>query len=264
MKIPVKTKLVLVSVLVTALLVGFFSSDSLRFRILRETKYLKFVIERLALNSQSLLGSVVSSWGSDTKETILTVPLYKQKYSLSCEVASLRMALAYKWVYVEEDDLIKDLVFATKNPITKNLQTGETVWGDPNLGFVGIINGKMPVTGYGVYEKPILDLALKYRKSAILLPATLDTLVYELSRSNPVVVWGSLTEGKDISWKDYEGNFIKAVAGEHARVAIGFKGEISNPTHIVLIDPIYGKMEMTKERFLADWGLLENKGVVVY
>ncbi len=245
------------------LLTVIFSSDHLKLRILRETKYVRFVIERFSTNSLSLLGSVVS-WTGTPEETVLTVPLYKQKYSLSCEIASLRMALAYKWVYVEEDELIKDLIFVTKNPPTKDMQTGQTVWGDPNLGFVGAINGKMPVTGYGVYEKPILDLALKYRKAEILFPATLETLVYEISRANPVVVWGSLTDGKDISWTDYNGNKIKAVAGEHARVAIGFRGPKENPTHIVLIDPVYGEIDMATEKFLKDWDLLENKGVVVY
>ena len=257
------TKYIFIAVVLVVLL-ALFSPDSWKLRLLRETKYIRFVMERMGQSSLGLLHSVVKPDGTFDSESVLTVPFYKQKYSLSCEIASLRMALAYKWVYVEEDELIEDLVFVTKAPPTTNAQTGEVVWGDPNLGFVGLINGKMPVTGYGVYEKPVLDLALKHREASDLSPATLENLIYEIGRSNPVVVWGSLTDGKDISWTDYNGNKIKAVAGEHARVAIGFRGEADNPTHIIVLDPVYGKIVMTKEKFVKDWGLLENKGVVVY
>ena len=117
------TKYIFIGVIFVVLF-AVFSPDSWKLRLLRETKYIRFVIERMGQSSLGLLYSVVGSDGAYRNESVLTVPFFKQKYSLSCEIASLRMALAYKWVYVEEDELIEDLVFATKNPPIKNSTTG--------------------------------------------------------------------------------------------------------------------------------------------
>ncbi len=202
-------------------------------------------------------------WGHASSTTYLTVPFLKQKYSLSCEIASLRMALAYKGQTIDEDILIGQLPFDTLDPISTDPSTGNKIWGDPYKGFVGIINGKMPVTGYGVYDKPIYDIALKYREAELLENATLRDVIREILLGNPVVVWGSLTDGKDISWYTPDGKHIKAIAGEHARVLVGFYGDPDKPTEILLVDPVYGHIRMPIEKFLKDWSLLGNMGVVI-
>lgn len=202
-------------------------------------------------------------WGHASSTTFLTVPFLKQKYSLSCEIASLRMALAYKGKVIDEDYLIGLLPFDTVDPIFIDSSAGKRVWGDPYKGFVGIINGKMPVTGYGVYDKPIYDIAKLYGEAELLENATLRDVINEVLLGNPIVVWGSLTDGKDISWVTPEGKEIKAIAGEHARVLVGFYGDPEKPTEILLIDPVYGHIRMSTEKFLKDWSLLGNMGVVI-
>ena len=202
-------------------------------------------------------------WGHASSTTYLTVPFLKQKYSLSCEIASLRMALAYKGKLLDEDFLISQLPFDTIDPISVDKVTGARVWGDPYKGFVGIINGKMPVTGYGVYDKPIYDIAKLYGEAELLENATLRDIIREILLGNPVVVWGSLTDGKDISWVTPEGKEIKAIAGEHARVLVGFYGDPEQPTEILLVDPVYGHIRMSTEKFLKDWSHLGNMGVVI-
>ena len=188
----------------------------------------------------------------------LNVPYHRQEHALSCEVASLLMALNYKGVNVTENDLIGQLPVSDPGP----RQSGN-VWGDPNLGFVGNINGTMPNTGYGVYEKPIYDLAMKYRSAKIITNATVGDLIAELANGNPVVVWGVVGNGKDISWKTFAGQTIDAKMDEHARTLIGFTGQSDNPKLMILLDPIYGEIRLTVADFLKNWGRLDQRAVAV-
>ncbi len=243
----------------TAISLMVFPSS--RFYFERKIKTFGYQAQRI---ENFLPANTFGGWIRQGQETVLSVPVYYQKYSLSCEIAALRMALGYKGIYVSEDNLIKNLPFATYGPRKFDAKKNTNIWADPNVGFVGLINGKMPSTGYGVYEKPILNLARKYLDAKIIEPATLDALIQEISAGNPVVVWGSVSDGKDISWQTPTGETIKAISGEHARVAAGFRGPTEAPTHILLIDPIYGKIQMTTGEFIRDWGLLKNKAVVVY
>lgn len=103
-----------------------------------------------------------SSFTTETETTILAVPLYLQQHPLSCEAASLRMALAYRKVDVAEDDLLSQ-IGVDPTPHTGN------VWGDPYKAFVGNVNGKQMTTGYGVYWGPIARVAGNYRRATEVL-----------------------------------------------------------------------------------------------
>lgn len=189
----------------------------------------------------------------------LPVPYHRQEHALSCEVASLLMALEFRGVTTTESELIKELPVSDPGPRRAN-----DVWGDPNLGFVGNIDGRMPDGGYGVYEQPIYDLATKYRPAKILTNATLDDVIKELGNGNPIVVWGVSGVGKDISWTTPDGKAISAKMDEHARTLIGYTGDSNNPQLLILLDPIYGEIRMTVNDFMANWGKLDERAVVVY
>ncbi|MCX6729972.1 MAG: C39 family peptidase, partial [Candidatus Portnoybacteria bacterium] len=120
----------------------------------------------------------------------LDVLFHRQERALSCEIASLMMALRYRGVEITENQLIEQMPISDAGH-----RTAENVWGDPNLGFVGNINGTMPNTGYGVYEQPLYDLALKYRDAKIIKDATLNDLLKELINGSPIVVWGVVGKG---------------------------------------------------------------------
>ncbi|MBI2454337.1 MAG: C39 family peptidase [Parcubacteria group bacterium] len=192
-------------------------------------------------------------------DVVLKVRFHKQEHALSCEIAALKMILNYHGVAVSEDELLRDLPFDTAGPRSKN-----NVWGDPDRGFVGDIDGKIPNIGYGVYENPIVDLALQYREAKKMESAALADVLNEVASGHPVIVWGSLGSGKDISWQTASGRPVKAVYGEHTRVLIGYGGAPENPKYVVLLDPIYGRITMSKNKFIKDWALLGNKAVVVY
>jgi len=131
------------------------------------------------------------------------------------------------------------------------------------LGFVGKIDGKMPNTGYGVYAKPILEIAKKYRAASMIENAGLNDLINELSNKNPIVVWTVIGPEKDISWKTPEGKKIKAYQIEHAQVVIGFTGSQDNIKKIILLDPVYGEVYWDKQYFLRKWSMLDRQAIVI-
>jgi hypothetical protein len=69
------------------------------------------------------------------KPTVLLPALFhKQEHALSCEAATLKMALSVFGADVSESEILKYLPY-DKTP-KKN-----GVWGDPNKGFVGKVDG---------------------------------------------------------------------------------------------------------------------------
>ena len=190
----------------------------------------------------------------------IPIPFHPQEHALTCETAALRMALNYYGENVTEDELLEKLSFSTRGP-----KTNDNIWGDPDLGFVGNIDGSVfKGTGYGVYEEPIKNLAVEYRTSFIVEKADLSEILEKVKSGHPVIVWGLLSRRKPIVWKTGEGKIIEAQPGEHARVVAGFYGTVSNPTKIILMDPIYGKIRMSKEKFLSDWKVMKNRAVAVH
>ena len=107
-------------------------------------------------------------------------------------------------------------------------------------------------------------MAVKYKNAKKISGSDLSVILKEVSAKHPVIVWGSTASGKDISWRTETGKKVKAVYGEHARLIIGFAGTINKPTAIILHDPIYGTIRMSRENFLRDWSLLDNKAVVIF
>jgi uncharacterized protein YvpB len=220
-----------------------------------------FYQEQLQARRIPALNSV-NSVNKETDDEIIKIPIsFKvQEHALTCEVASLRMSLNYFGIDVTEDELLEKLNFDTKEPLTS-----ENIWGDPNLGFVGDIDGSIFLgTGYGVHEKPILDLALNYTKASIIEKANLSKVLEEVNKGYPVIVWGLLSNRKPVYWQTKQGKQIKAFPGEHARIVMGYSGDISNPNKIILMDPKYGKILMDKDKFLVDWKTLENRALVIY
>jgi uncharacterized protein YvpB len=183
--------------------------------------------------------------------------VHRQEHSLSCEVASLKMALAAVGVDVPESELISLLPF---DPTPKS----GNVWGDPYKGFVGSIDGKMMSTGYGVYWDPIAKVGLHYRRTQALQHADLERVLAEVAKGNPVVVWGYYGNGHRHSWVTPEGRTINAVNGEHARVLMGYTGSSKAPEKLILLDPIYGELHWTVQEFITNWSALESGAVVVY
>lgn len=188
--------------------------------------------------------------------TRLPVSFHRQEHSLSCETATLKMALGAHQIVVSEDELIAKLPF---DPTLK----GAGIWGDPNKGFVGSINGSMLHTGYGVYWDPIADLGNQYATTRIIQHGSASEVARHVAAGNPVIVWGYYGRRAVYTWQTAKGETIKAVNGEHTRVVYGFDGPVENPTHFYLIDPLDGPMSWSTEKFMYNWSALDHHAVVV-
>lgn len=250
-----KNKIIIVgAILATGFAFAFFATGDLFFR---QKIQLERISKRIFYYAQNQLAQV-SEWEKTDVFQIL-VPFHPQEHALTCETAALRMALNYYSTGVTEEELLEKLSFSTIGP-----KTADNIWGDPDLGFVGNIDGSIfKGTGYGVYDEPIKDLAAEYRSSFVIEKANLAEILEEVKNGNPVIVWGLLSRRKPIVWRTEEGRIIEAHPGEHARVVAGFYGTVSNPTTIILMDPIYGKIRMSKEKFLSDWKVMKNRAVVI-
>ena len=189
-------------------------------------------------------------------DRILDVPIHIQERALSCEVATLKMALAYKGVEVSENELMEFVGF---DPTPKS----DNTWGDPHQAFVGDIDGYQPYTGYGVYWEPIARAGSQYRESTYFTNGTITDLTYEIVEGNPVIVWGNAASGRSVDWYTPDGKMIKAISGEHTLTVKGFLGSQENPTHIVYNDPHTGQVTQTVAEFSQQWSLLDNAGVIV-
>lgn len=198
-----------------------------------------------------------STFTTEPESVVLEVPMYLQQHSLSCEAAALRMALAYRKIDVAEDPLIGQIGF-DKTLHSKN------IWGDPQTGFVGSIDGRQMITGYGVYWKPISRVANEYRTSTDFTGWTSKMILTEIKKGNPVILWSYSSNGTPTSWFTPLGSRIFAVAGEHAVVVTGYVGTVDNPTQIVVNDPLDGRNYWDSVLFTKKLSTFGGSGVVIY
>ena len=122
------------------------------------------------------------------------VLFHRQEQALSCEVAALKMALGGQGIEQAESALRAQLPF---DPTPK--QAG--VWGDPDRGFVGNIDGRMLVTGYGVHWEPIARLGAQFVHTFVIQNASATELAQQIAAGNPVIVWGNYGAPHVYTWQ---------------------------------------------------------------
>jgi len=186
----------------------------------------------------------------------LPVSFHRQEHSLSCELATLKMALAAHGIEVAESELLDKLPF---DPTVKR----SGVWGDPNKGFVGNIDGRMLVTGYGVHWDPIAKLGSQYADTEVIRHGSASQLARHISNGDPVIIWGYYGQRKVYSWSTPDGTPVKAVNGEHTMVVYGFDGTVEIPTRFYLMDPLKGSLLWSTDELMHNWSGLGHMGVVV-
>lgn len=179
----------------------------------------------------------------------LDVSFHEQEHVLSCEVATLRMALLNRGIDIAEDDLIANMPFGPMGS-------------DPDLVFVGNINGRQFSTGYGIHWDGLSTLANRYAPAGSFYGADLHFLIDRLHDGNPVVIWGSqLRVPPNASWVTPEGKYVHAVRGEHTWVVNGYAGPRRAPTHIFTLDPLRGERVFRTGDFLDNWENYHNSGM---
>lgn len=194
----------------------------------------------------------------ETITKLIEVPFDWQDYPLSCEAASLKMGLAAKGVNVSEDNIMQKIGYDA------TAHVGNT-WGNPYNAFVGSISGSMCTTGYGVYWEPVAKAASYWRPAEYFSNWDIKQLTNEISLGNPVIFWGVIPTGKltDCSWSTPGGEQIKAFKEDHVRLVVGFIGSPENPTKIIIKDPLNGDLYWPTSKFLTNWEIYDNSGVVI-
>jgi uncharacterized protein YvpB len=164
------------------------------------------------------------------------VPYARQQYRLSCEAASLRMALLAHGVAQDDMQILRRIGIDGRG------RAGGR-WGDPERAFVGAVNGSMPTTGYGVHAPPVARAATSYRANRPALrfnQVSFATIAGHLNNGFPVVIWGgrpSVGGVRPMTWTSWEGRRVSAMLIEHTWTLIGFRGPVTNPTHFIVHNP---------------------------
>ncbi|MBI2577297.1 MAG: C39 family peptidase [Candidatus Wildermuthbacteria bacterium] len=207
---------------------------------------------------ENILASV--SANSPPSLILLPIPVDWQDSPLSCEAASLKMALGYKGEKVKESDIMDRVGYSY--PIARQ----GVVWGDPNQGFVGNIEGQMCTTGFGVFWDPLVFAAQQWRPSEIIKSGTLKDITKTIDSGDPIVVWGRLpvTQMTDCSWVTPQGVFVKAFKETHVRLVVGYIGSPDQPHTIILNDPLSGRLYWPAGKFMSNWEVYGRTGVIVH
>lgn len=210
-----------------------------------------------SLRGQPSTSSYSGRFSTEESTTLLSIALDIQDHTLSCEVASLKMALAYKGVRVGEGELMERVGY---DPTPHE----NGIWGDPDVAFVGSLDGRQNTTGYGVHWGPIAKAARAYRSAEAFSGWSAAQVAAQIAQGNPVVMWGIYPGGKREGWKTPAGRYIDAWKGEHVRTVIGFTGKAEAPTSFIINDPIVGRLTWSTSQFNGNWSTYGNSGVVVY
>ncbi|OGL73933.1 hypothetical protein A3D73_02650 [Candidatus Uhrbacteria bacterium RIFCSPHIGHO2_02_FULL_60_44] len=193
---------------------------------------------------------------------MLAVPFHKQEHALSCEVASLRSALHAIGTNVSEDILMGAL---RVDPTSKRQVGSRLTWGDPDKGFVGDIDGKMPGTGYGVHAGPIAELASFYASTTRIRANDARAIVRAIDAGHPVIAWSVLgSRPRRLSWSGPDGGRVNAALYEHTVVIAGYRGSAEKIERVYLIDPQTGLRSQTWKEFVWRTGFLDHQALVVH
>jgi uncharacterized protein YvpB len=164
--------------------------------------------------------------------TIEHVPFLQQLPELQrgCEVTSLAMLLQYGGVNVDKMTLAQEIAKVPFQTAGKH--------GNPNEGFVGnIYTFSQP--GYGVYHKPIYELAQRYAPGKVidLTGRDIEAVYKMISLGSPVWVitnatFQSLPDSKFETWQTGAGE-AKITYHEHSVVIVGY-----DETYVYVNDPL--------------------------
>ncbi len=188
---------------------------------------------------------------------VLSVPWYHQQYVLSCEEASLRMALAYRGVGVSDQQVLNQI------GIDWTHYWAGPGGGDPFRSFVGDSNGsEIANTGYGTYWPTIQGAAGAFGGAVVqagnLSPATVYSQVLQ---GHPTITWVTFdwgTPGRR-DYIAYDGVSIPyAGPDEHAVVVAGV-----TPDSVLVNDPDRGQYWISKGQFEPAYGVYGNMAVVI-
>jgi uncharacterized protein YvpB len=189
----------------------------------------------------------VSARSVSADSAFVEVPTYVQQRNLSCEYASLVIALgAY-------DTWVSEWTFDELVPLSDN----------PHWGYRGDINGSWGNTiDYGVYPEPLVGplAELGFRGEAFYAQGDASPLERYLANGVPVILW--LGMWGDQSYYEYadDGTPYKINPGYHVVVAYGY-----DETGVYAADPATGStVSWSWGDFMWMWDSMDGMSLAVW
>lgn len=226
---------------------------------------------------------------------------YIQKYSLSCEIAAVRMVMESFGKRRSEESIIKKIPH----------YPGELswwIWWDPEVEFVGYLTGTQGwQTGYGVYEKPLADYLrtewytvetqnLSTYGIGMTPHKHLLSLLDSLETDSRVILWGDWcteewsddgmipsgwrwilryfpvaarnecarsSDKRAFSWTTPTGKIVNGLSWEHTFVLLGYIGSDTWITHVIVWDTYTGRHIFSYDEWMRKWELMEYRSLRV-
>lgn len=181
--------------------------------------------------------------------TQVTLPAIRQGYRNDCEATALSIMLDGR---VNQYRLQAMLPLA--NPLEPERTERGLVWGDPEQGFVGAVRGG----GYGVYDRPLLELAKRFAPATRnLTHHPLGAIVAALRTGHPVVAWIQFGPSVPSTWITPAGRAIHANFAEHTITLTGWR-----PGLLTYNNPWTGtRQSITLSRFATLWHTLGDRAI---
>ncbi len=193
----------------------------------------------------------------DVEVMIENFPTFYQypDYPNGCESAALYNLLRYYKINVTMEEIVEEL----KKGDSPYLENDTLYGGDPEIEFVG--DPRSPY-GYGVYQKPIIEVANKWKKGMIDYTGhTLDEVLEIVKQKIPVQVWASihLKDTKVCTSWIYRptGKKIEWICDLHSMVIVGY-----NRKSIYVSDSYTGNIEKyDREQFEKMYNLFGQRAI---
>ena len=211
---------------------------------------------------------VMDKLGNDTvRERVITIksktymiknfPTRSQfpNYPNGCETVALYLMLKYYGVNVGLETLVNNLAKGEGVYFENDIRYG----GNPEIEFVGDPRDKH---GYGVYQKPIINLANKYKSGMVDYTGHSLNQVLEIVKSGkPVQVWVSINLKNTSVCANWihkaSGKKIEWICNLHSVVITGF-----NDDYIYVSDPYTGSIEKySRSQFQKMYNLFGKRAI---
>lgn len=187
----------------------------------------------------------------------IAAPVVAQELRNNCETASLETLMATVGRRVYQGEL--QAALRRSGPLDP-VGTGDArVWGDPEEGYVGRAEGGGVAGGFGVYQRPIMDLAARYGVRLLdLTGRPLEEIVARVRGGTAVMVWIGLSDGPYGRWTSPSGRPVEVNFGEHTLVLAG----VTADGRLRVVNPLQGTRELwTQEDLALMWDRLDRRAV---
>lgn len=196
------------------------------------------------------------------EEALLDVPLIPQLPELprGCEVTSLAMLLQHAGVTIGKMELARMI---KKDPARYQRKNDEVYFGHPNTGFVGDMYD-LNNPGYGVYHKPIKELAESFLPGRVADLTGKEFSELEKSISNGIPIWiitnaryAELPPEQFQTWQTAEGE-VEITYRLHSVVVTGY-----DPDYIYFNDPLTEEKnkKILRQDFIDAWVQMGRQAV---